>query len=78
MTAVYAHLHDETMRAAFEQYCQSRVNIAGQLLPYDAESPATDAEWIKHNLARVVLMPGGARRRPRRYLPRTRRRCGSW
>jgi integrase len=60
MTAVDAHLHDETMRTAFEAYTKSRVNIVGQLLPYDAESPATDAEWIKHNLARVAdSLPNG-------------------
>ena len=62
MTNVYAHLHDQTARAAFEQYCTKRVNIAGQALPYDAESPTTDAEWIKHNLARVAdIRPGHCR-----------------
>ena len=27
MTNVYTHLHDQTMRAAFEEYCTKRVNI---------------------------------------------------
>jgi len=33
MTNVYAHLHDQTMRTAFEEYASKRVNIAGQALP---------------------------------------------
>ncbi len=71
MTAVYAHLHDQTLRAAFDLYCKSRVNIVGQLLPHDAESPATDAEWIKHNLARVAdsLPNGYCGRPPQRDCP---------
>ena len=71
MTNVYAHLHDQTARAAFEQYCTKRVNIAGQALPYDAESPTTAAEWIKHNLARVAdsLPNGYCGRPPQRDCP---------
>ncbi len=71
MTNVYAHLHDRTMRAAFEEYCTKRVNIAGQALPYDADSPTTDAEWIKHNLARVAdsLPNGYCGRPPQRDCP---------
>jgi integrase len=71
MTNVYAHLHDQTMRAAFEEYCTKRVNIAGEALPYDADSPTTDAEWIKHNLARVAdsLPNGYCGRPPQRDCP---------
>ncbi|MGH9184311.1 MAG: tyrosine-type recombinase/integrase [Acidimicrobiales bacterium] len=71
MTNVYAHLHDQTMRTAFEDYCTKRVNIAGQALPYDADSPTTDAEWIKHNLARVAdsLPNGYCGRPPQRDCP---------
>jgi hypothetical protein len=71
MTNVYAHLHDKTMRAAFEEYCKKRVNIAGEALPYDADSPTTNAEWIKHNLARVAdsLPNGYCGRPPQRDCP---------
>jgi hypothetical protein len=71
MTNVYAHLHDQTMRTAFEEYASKRVNIAGQALPYNAESPTTDAEWIKHNLARVAdsLPNGYCGRPPQRDCP---------
>ncbi len=65
MVNVYAHLHDRTMREAFDNYARKRVNIAGQALPYDAESPTSDAEWIKHNLARVAdILPNGYCGRP--------------
>jgi integrase len=71
MTNVYARLLDSTMRAAFDQYCTKRVNIAGQALAYDAESPTTAAEWIKHNMARVAdsLPNGYCGRPPRRDCP---------
>jgi integrase len=71
MTSVYAHLHDATMRAAFEEYANRRVNVAGQSLPYDAESPTTGAEWVKHNLARIAdsLPNGYCGRPPQRDCP---------
>jgi hypothetical protein len=59
------HLHDTTLRAAFDRYCEQRVNIAGELLGYDPDSPAADAEWVKHNLARVRdALPNGYCGRP--------------
>lgn len=65
MTARYAHLHDTTLRAAFDRYCEQRVNIAGELLGYDPDSPAAEAEWVKHNLARVRdALPNGYCGRP--------------
>lgn len=71
MTARYAHLHDTTLRAAFDRYCQQRVNIAGELLDYDPDSPAADAEWVKHNLARVrdALPNGYCGRPPQQHCP---------
>jgi integrase len=71
MVNVYAHLHDRTMREAFDNYAKKRVNIAGQALAYDAESPTSDAEWIKHNLARVAdsLPNGYCGRPPQRDCP---------
>jgi hypothetical protein len=59
------------MREAFDNYARKRVNIAGQALAYDAESPTSDAEWIKHNLARVAdsLPNGYCGRPPQRDCP---------
>lgn len=65
MTDVYAQLHDSTIRAAFDRYQSQRVDIAGTLLSFDPGSPAADAEWLKHNLARVeASLPNGYCGRP--------------
>jgi integrase len=65
MTSVYAHLHDTTVREAFERYQQARVDITGRVLDYDPEAPTADAEWVKHNLARIqASLPNGYCGRP--------------
>jgi hypothetical protein len=65
MTAVYAQLHDTTIRTAFDRYQQQRVDIAGRLLDFDPDAPTAEAEWIKHNLARVqASLPNGYCGRP--------------
>lgn len=65
MTARYATIHDSTVRAAFDEYQQRRVDIHGNRLPFDPHAPSADAEWIKHNLARVqASLPNGYCGRP--------------
>ncbi|MGH2668378.1 MAG: tyrosine-type recombinase/integrase, partial [bacterium] len=65
MTARYARLHDTTLRAAFDDYCQARVNIAGEVLGFDADSRTADAEWVKHRLGRIqASLPNGFCGRP--------------
>ncbi len=65
MTATYASLHDTTLRAAFDRYCELRVDVTGHLIGYDPGSPAADAEWVKHNLSRVHdSLPNGYCGRP--------------
>ncbi len=65
MTARYATIHDATVRAAFDDYQQHRVDVGGHLLPFDPHGPSADAEWIKHNLARVqASLPNGYCGRP--------------
>jgi integrase len=44
MTGFYAHLHDTTIRAEFERYCQTRVDIEGRLLGFDPAAATADAE----------------------------------
>jgi len=53
MTARYATLHDTTVRRAFDEYCQHRVNLAGDRIAYDPVGVTADAEWTKHNMSRV-------------------------
>lgn len=65
MTARYATIHDTTVRAAFDDYQRRRVDIHGDRLEFDPDAPAADAEWVKHNLARVAAsLPNGYCGRP--------------
>ncbi len=65
MTARYARLHDTTLRAAFDDYCAARVNIAGEVLGFEPDAPTVDAEWLKHRLGRVqASLPNGFCGRP--------------
>jgi len=65
MTARYATIHDHTVRDAFEKYCHQRINTAGEHLGYDPDALTADAEWVKHNLARVRdSLPNGYCGRP--------------
>lgn len=65
MTARYANLHDTTVRQAFDDYQQRRVDVQGHRLDFDPAAPTAEAEWIKHSLARVqASLPNGYCRRP--------------
>ena len=65
MTAHYAHVHDTTIREAFDHYQQQRVNTAGERLDYDPDAPTASAEWVKHNLSRIRdSLPNGYCGRP--------------
>ena len=65
MTAVYAHMHDTTIRAEFERYCQTRVDVEGRRLGFDPTAVTADAEWVKHRLARAAdTLPNGYCGRP--------------
>lgn len=65
MTARYAILHDTTIRRAFDEYCQRRVDIHGERINYDPAAPTADAEFVKHNLSRVQAgLPNGYCGRP--------------
>ena len=65
MTAVYAHMHDTTIRAEFERYCQTRVDVEGQLLGFDPQAVTANAEWVKHRLSRASdTLPNGYCGRP--------------
>jgi integrase len=71
MTAVYARLHDTTLRKAFEAYCRTRVNVDGERLAFDDDAPTADAEWVKQHFARVEAgLPNGyCGRPPQQHCP---------
>jgi len=65
MTARYAQIHDHTVRDAFERYCAQRVNTAGDHLDFEPDALTADAEWVKHNVARIRdSLPNGYCGRP--------------
>lgn len=65
MTAVYAHMHDTTIRDEFERYCQTRVDVEGRRLGFDPTAVTADAEWVKHRLAQAAdTLPNGYCGRP--------------
>ncbi len=65
MTAVYAHMHDNTIRDEFERYCQTRVDVEGRRLGFDPTAVTADAEWVKHRLAQAAdTLPNGYCGRP--------------
>ena len=65
MTAVYAHLHDTTIRTEFERYCQTRVDVEGSRVGFDPQATTADAEWVKHRLAQTAdTLPNGYCGRP--------------
>jgi hypothetical protein len=71
MTARYAQIHDHTVRDAFQRYCAQRVSITGDHLDFDPDALTADAEWVKHNLARVrdSLPNGYCGRPPQQHCP---------
>jgi hypothetical protein len=65
MTARYATLHDSTIREAFDAYWAQRVNVLGEQIGFDPHASTADAEWTKHNLARIqASLPNGYCGRP--------------
>jgi integrase len=65
MTGHYAKVHDSTVREAFDRYQSQRVNIAGERVGYDPDSPTASAEWVKQNMNRVRdSLPNGYCARP--------------
>ena len=65
MTARYATLHDSTIREAFDAYWSQRINVLGEQIGFDPHASTADAEWTKHNLARIqASLPNGYCGRP--------------
>jgi integrase len=66
MTARYAHIHNETMKAAFVEYQGKLVDIQGQIKPADKH---IDARWLKQNIMSQALPNGLC------TLPLTQNKC---
>lgn len=59
MTAVYAFIHDQTMKAEIAKFRGKVVNIAGQIVePNDTEADDADLQWFKRNISAQALPNG--------------------
>lgn len=58
MTARYARLKDDTIRRHWER--ARKINIQGETIILDANTPLSDAAWMKENLGRATMaLPNG-------------------
>lgn len=55
MTARYAHIHNETMKAAFVDYQEKLINAQGRIEASDAQ---INARWLKKNIMSQTLPNG--------------------
>lgn len=60
MTSVYAHIHDQTMKAVMEKYWDSKVvNNQGEVIvPENPELDTAEMQWIKKNMNAQTLADG--------------------
>ena len=66
MTARYAHIHNETMKAAFVEYQEKLVNTQGKIESSDTQ---INARWLKKNIMSQTLPNGLC------SLPLTQQKC---
>ncbi|MBD2078321.1 tyrosine-type recombinase/integrase [Leptolyngbya sp. FACHB-17] len=59
MTATYAFIHDQTMKAEIAKFQGRVVNIAGQVMePNDIEADDDELQWFKRNISAQALPNG--------------------
>jgi integrase len=58
MTARYAHIHDATLKSAFNEYSGKLVDIQGKSLYHENQSGYEEAKWLQHNLMTQALPNG--------------------
>lgn len=57
MTSRYAHIHQETLKKAFNRF-QHNVDIHGTLYSSESSTQMQDAKWLKHNIMAQALPNG--------------------
>lgn len=59
MTAVYAHIHDQTMKEEIAKFQGKIVNVSGQVVePNNLEVDIADLQWFKKNIQAQALPNG--------------------
>ncbi len=59
MTAVYAHIFDQTMKEEVAKFHGKVVNVAGQVVESNVEIETADLEWFKRNI-QAQSLPNGS------------------
>jgi integrase/recombinase XerD len=58
MTAMYAKIHDRTLRDEFDRFVDQRVNIYGEFLASEGGAAGGDERWLKQRM-RAQALPNG-------------------
>ncbi len=69
MTARYAHIHDETLKLAFNSYQGKLINIKGSSTPRLLKEGYDEAKWLQYNVMSQALPNGLC------ALPSPQQRC---
>ena len=70
MTAVYAHLHDQTLKREFQRFARDQVDVTGRAGALDDPAfDADDLQWFKRHLHAQALPHGTC------WLPATKGAC---
>lgn len=69
MTSRYAHIHDETLKNAFNEYQGKLVDINGKIQYHRQQDEYDEAKWLQHNMMSQALPNGIC------ALPSPQQRC---
>jgi integrase/recombinase XerD len=69
MTARYAHIHNETLKTAFNEYQEKLVDINGKIRYRQQNNSYDEAKWLQHNMMSQALPNGIC------ALPSPQQRC---
>jgi hypothetical protein len=58
MTAVYAHIHDQTMKEEYAKYRGKVVDVTGKVVEQHREVDASDLQWVKKHILAQALPNG--------------------
>jgi len=58
MTARYAHIHDETLKNAFNEYQGKLIDIKGKVQYNQPQAKQDDANWLRYNTMSQALPNG--------------------
>ncbi len=58
MTAVYAHIHDQTMKEEYAKYRRKVVDVTGKVVAQNSVVDENDLQWVKKHILAQALSNG--------------------